>query len=384
MTFTGILRPSSAAEWGPDGCPASPSMQALFPEPDGIEAREGTAAHHVATEGVLGRIVKEGDAAPNGVAIDRDMVKGAALYINAVLSRARLASPTALMRVETKVFGHKTVHPQNEGTPDTFILDAANLRADILDFKYGFGFVSEFRHPQLLNYAVMVFETSGFTREETQGWAVGFHVVQPRYYSRDPVRTWETTADEVWAFADRLREAALKATGPNPPAIAGPHCLNCSARIHCEAARRATGAMLSFASSGVPQGMDAAAMGPQLLLVRTAIKRLESMAKGLDAELMVRVERGERVPGWRRGNARTQERWIDPAATLAMGALMGVDLAAEPEPISPFQARALKRIDDAVIAAYATRPTGKAKLIPDDENPADLIFGPAPTQPEGH
>lgn len=379
--FSGVLRPSSAEQWGVGGCPAAPRMQALFPEVEGVEAREGTAAHHYATEGVLGREVKLGDPAPNGIATDKGMIRGGALFINAVLGRARLASSTAMLRVETKVFAHKSVHPQNEGTPDAVILDAASRRVDILDYKYGHLYVTEYRHPQLMNYAVAVLETGGYTREDTAGWTVAFHVVQPRYYSRDPVRVWETTADDVWDFADGLRIAAARAVMPNAPAKSGPHCDHCSARIHCEAARRMTGSLMSFASAGVPQGMDSAAQGVQLRNIREAIARLEAMGKGLDAELFAKVESGERVPGWKRGNARTQERWKDPAEALAMGALMGVDLADDATPISTFQARALfkeKRIDEAVIAAYAIRPTGKAKLVADDENPADQVFGSAP------
>lgn len=383
--FTGVLRPSSAAEWGVGGCPAAPRMQEQFPEPEGVEAREGTAAHHFATEGVLGRVVKLGDPAPNGIATDKDMIKGGQIYINAVLSRAQLASSTAMMRVETKVFGHASVHPQNEGTPDTFIIDSARKTVDIFDYKYGFSFVTEFRNPQLMNYAVMVLETSGYTREETADWKVRFHVVQPRYYSRDPVRMWEATGAEVWDFADGLKIAAAKATAPNAPAIAGDHCQHCSARIHCEAARRMTGAMMSFASQGVPQGMDDNAKAVQLLNIRRAIKRLEAQAKGLDAELFAKVESGARIIGVKRGHAKTQEKWKDATDAIAMGDLLGVDLRDEVKPISTFQARAKfreNRIDEAVIAAYATRPTGKAKLVEDDENPADQVFGStAPTNP---
>ena len=77
-----FLAPSSAGIWGPGGCPASPTVEAQYPEQEDSEkAREGTAAHWVASERLGGRSVAVGELAPNGVVVDQDMIDGTDAYV---------------------------------------------------------------------------------------------------------------------------------------------------------------------------------------------------------------------------------------------------------------------------------------------------------------
>jgi hypothetical protein len=79
--------------------------------------------------------------------------------------------------------------------------------------------------------------------------------------------------------------------------------------------------------------------------------------------------------GWAITHGKARERWAKPPAEVfALGDMMGVELRKPSEAITPNQARDLG-LDAAVIAAYAERPTGAAKLTPRDASTAARVFG---------
>ena len=97
------LRPSGAERWG--NCAGSHSLEALYPEEDGPEAREGTAAHYFATEALQGRVHAVGTLAPNGHPIDVDMVEHGQMLIDDVTAELRLSNGGRIHYcIEAKVY----------------------------------------------------------------------------------------------------------------------------------------------------------------------------------------------------------------------------------------------------------------------------------------
>lgn len=377
----GVLRPSNAYRWG--NCPNSWVLEAQFPEDEGPEAREGTAAHHYATEAALGTFHEVGSLAPNGHPIDAAMVEGGNVFAALVMSTAALASPTALLRVESRVFAHASIHPRVEGTPDAYLLDGVARVVHVFDYKYGFGGVDPFRLPQLICYLAGVWEGSGYTREDVASWTVHFHIVQPRHYTAEgPVKTWPATGAEMWALIDDWKARAERADDITSGLKVGPWCKHCTAIHVCEPARAAGGFAMDFAGRAIPAHLPPEALGLMLKLIGAAKAHLEALETGLEQEALASItNQGVRVPFWEVGHADTKERWNRPVAeVLAMGDALGVKLAKAREPVTPAQARKLLagvKVDPAVISSYRVRPQGKRKLVPVDDNTAAKTFGTA-------
>lgn len=371
---TGILRPSQAPRWA--NCAGSFALEALYPEDeDGPAAREGTAAHFYVTEYLLGRAHPIGTLAPNGHPIDADMVEHGQIYIDDVKAELPKFETTALFRVETKVFAHRLIHPENEGTPDTFAISVAQKRLILWDYKYGHKYVDAFRNWQLIDYVAGIFESLDLTREDVADMRISLRVVQPRNYHPDGViRTWETTGAQIWPLIEWLATRAHEAKKPAAPTQTGPWCRDCDGRHACAAFMNVAHRAMDVAGETIPVELPASALGIELRRIDDAIKRLEARRDGLQEQALSMIRRGSNVPLWTMGFVQSRERWKVPLAEVVlMGDMMGVNLRKD-DALTPAQARKAG-IDATVIAVYSEKPTGAAKLIPSDATAAEKAFG---------
>lgn len=369
-----LLRPSSAPIWSK--CAGSYVLEALYPEDEeSLKAREGTAAHFYVTEAVQGRVHPVGTLAPNGHPIDEEMVAAGASFINDVMGEAYRegAAPTTL-RIETKLTMHGLIHGLCEGTPDGYLLDLAGRRLIIWDFKYGHGYVDP-RTAQLIAYAAGVFEAYELTAADVADLDVSLRIVQPRNYDDvGPVRRWDTKGRVIMAEIEVLARMAEAATGPNPATQTGEHCRYCAANHGCPAAQAVALNIVDLAGKAVPRDLPPAALGLHLRNLQIAQQRLKGHVDAVEATVMAETRKGSET-GWTVTHGKARERWAKPPAEVfALGDMMGVELRKPSEAITPNQARDLG-LDAAVIAAYAERPSGAAKLTPRDASTAARVFG---------
>jgi hypothetical protein len=88
MSEHALLAPSSAARW--IACAGSVMMEVLYPETvEHAAAAEGTASHWAASEMLAGRVVAEGQVAPNGVVLSDEMIECAEVYVDNVMRVVR-------------------------------------------------------------------------------------------------------------------------------------------------------------------------------------------------------------------------------------------------------------------------------------------------------
>lgn len=371
------LAPSSAHRWGPGGCPGSVAMQERYPDDDdGEEAREGTAAHWIALDVMLqtGEVRPLGTLAPNGYPIDRAMVEGGEMLVDAVQSTMTAGIPP---QIEQRVEAHATIHPDCDGTPDVYQIDRTAKVVRIWDYKYGHAYVRAPGNWQGVGYLAAVFERIDVTRMGLPDWSAVFTVVQPRCYHRDgPVREWRVSGAQLQKLFDDLRLAAQRASAPNAPCQTGDHCYKCSAAWDCEAHLQAGQVAIETVGTQTPLNMSPAALALWKAQLDQASARLKSVSDAVDERIMGLLRRSERVPGCAIGYTSPLERWRDPTAAAAMGDMFGVDLR-KPDPalVTPKQARKLG-IDPAVITEYAETPTGSQKLIRTDSDTTLAVFGP--------
>lgn len=349
-------------------CPASVKMQALFPEPDGPEAIEGTGAHWAASELLHGHPIAVGQVAPNGVVLTDEMIEGAELFASVVEPH------TGACFVETRV-PIKRVHAQCWGTPDAFKWKNARTLF-VPDYKFGHGFVEVFENPQLMAYAVGALEYSQIDGAAEQGIAVEFAIVQPRNYHRDgPVRTWTVPAVDLRGHVNLMAAAAEEALGDNPIAHVGPECKHCTARRACPTNQGAALNLCDDAGKSIPLELTTPQAANELRRLNYAIDIAEARRTGLEAQLLAAARQGQPVPYFHVEHGQGREKWAVPAdQVFALGDLMGANLRAPLEPITPAAARKLG-ID---MPGFSARAQGAASLVADAPHQAAKVFGRAP------
>lgn len=377
-----LLAPSSAHRWGPGGCPGSPAMEARYPEDtESQAAREGTAAHWVLEQILRGdgtNAPSPGTLAPNGHPVTLEMLEGVKALVSDISGTIAAASPGSTLRVEERVYAAETVHRENWGTPDAYLLDRPARRLHVWDFKFGHRPHDPFRHWQMVDYVACIMDSEGFTFDDILTHSYTLTIGQPRAYHPDgPVREWHAPGTEIGPLLLQLRAAAHAALEPDAPCRTGPHCRNCLAEWDCRANQLAGGAAIDLAYEQQSTGMDAAALGLEARLVSAAVERLTARQSALDERILGLIRGGESVPHWALGWTKPRTVWREgtTAEVAAMTDLMGIDIR-KPEVavVTPAQAAKLG-VDQSVIDEYAVTPKGTAKLVPSDESNAARVFG---------
>ena len=365
MSAHAYLPPSGAGAWVK--CAFWPTMNARYPELESTpQSMEGTAAHWVASEMMEGRDVVVGQVSPEGYVIDEEMLESAWLYCTDIDSVS--GKPFIEQRVEIPY-----VHERNWGTPDCYKYNLSENRLTVWDYKYGYGHVEVYENWQLIDYACGIL--SDLLGTEDQWLTVDLRVVQPRSFHRDgPVRSWVVKAIDLRAHFNILKNAAGKASLPEPESLAGLHCGYCPGRHACSTLQKAALNIVDRASIGVAIDLDPTSLGLELRNLNRAAKILQARITGLEAEVEAKLRRGERVPYFELQQNLDRLKWINSAQEVfALGDMMGVDLRKPQEPITPTQAK--KLIDESVINVYSERPKGAMKLIAVNELTARKIFG---------
>lgn len=372
MTNHAFLAPSSAHIWGPGGCAYHPTMAAAHPATDDSpEAREGTAAHHLLACRLQGVVVEVGDLDPDGTPITAEMFECTDDFVRDV-EALRAAYPDLEEFTEERVH-MPMVHPKhNWGTADWFAISRSAKRIWNKDYKHGHRYVDAWENWQLADY--LLGTVNHFMLTEYREFEADLAIYQPRCFHPDgPVKHWPLNGAELVGLGAQLAAAAAEAMGANPAMRSGAYCPDCSGATKCPAFIRAGGNAIDVSMRGTPVEMDAAARGTFRTMVAQAIKRLEGMATGLDADIEAVIRSGTQVPGWELKPGQPRLAWSMPLPEVyALGDMMGVELR-KPDAITPTQA--IKAgIDEAVIMEYAKRPPAALKVVQSEKSSAAKAF----------
>lgn len=353
------LAPSSAEQWV--NCGRSPSLSAANPQPETDETREGTAAHWVLAERLVGVSHEPGELDPDGTPVDSDMILAADKFV--MLLTEMLNGDLSGLNVETRVYMGKGIHPDNWGTCDVFVVDLRNHIVYVFDYKYGFGYVEAKDNWQMTDYAQGVRE-----RFNLEGpYEVVMTIYQPRYYGPEgQFRTYVMPAAEHAERVEALRQAA-KLASPNAMARTGPWCIHCDGRIACEAFTRSANrhATVAMQASGNPAGPEEA--GLELTYLVEAQKFLKARISALEQLVTSHANTGKPT-GYVLEQGYGREKWSEDAEIVfALGDAMGLNFRKKPEAITPEQAVKLG-LDPEVKAAYSFKPKGELKLIPNHKS----------------
>lgn len=361
-----FLAPSSAFQWGPGGCPASPRMQAQFPEDEESEkAREGTAAHFYVSEALLDRQHPVGTIAPNGVPINAEMISCGQDYLRDIQDTFAAAHTGSVVRVENRVTMSKMIHSKCWGTPDCYVVDWGNRVIHLWDYKYGHRYVDVFRCWQLIAYLIGIVETENLA--SLDGWKFTMTICQPRnYHPEGPMRVApDLDGAKLVSHAIDLRVAANEAMLPDSPLKTGEHCRDCTARHACPALERVAMGCVDMSLVAPPVDLPVNAQSVELVILRAAMKRMGARAEGLEASLLGALRSGARAIHHGVEYSFGRERYkddIDIAEVFAIADMYGVDARKKVEALTPNQLRKAG-VDATVIEPYVHKPRGALTLV---------------------
>lgn len=377
-----FLAPSSAHIWGPGGCPYYPTMAASHPQTeDSPESREGTAAHHLVAERLSGVWGMEHGTDPAGTPLTEEMFECTNDFVRDV-ETLRRNYPDLEECIEERVHMPMVHAKLNWGTADWFAISRSAKRIWVKDFKYGHRYVDAWENWQLADYLLGVI--NHFMITDAKEWTADLGIYQPRSFHADgPNKSWEVGGHRFVDLSAALASAAAEATGPVPKMRTGGYCGDCEGRTSCPAFTQSTQNGIDLSLKGMPHDMDAAARGTFRTQIAAALKRLNGMATGLDAEIETDARAGKVTPGWELQPGQSRLDW-----TVSMGEVYTLGLMMEVatmktedfggtlvtyDVLTPTQA--IKAgIDEAVIMEYAKRRPAALKVVQSSTHSAAKAF----------
>lgn len=368
------LAPSSAHTWV--HCPGSVVMCEQYPD-DSTSGEEGEAAHWAAAFHVMWSTgMPAGTAAPNGVVLTEQAVKAAGVYAETIL-----AEP-GIRHIEEPM-SCASIHPECWGTPDHWSIDEERWVLSVDDFKFGWGVVEARENWQLICYAAGIIDKLGnhygmVPERLARRIGVRIRIIQPRpYHVEGPVRSWRLMcASDLQPYWDQLKSAASEALGDNPRCIAGAHCRYCKARHACGAAQRSALHSMDFIHRGQPEELPPEALAMEWATLNNAEQAIKYRKAGLEGQIVGMLGAGKDVPGLIMENQQGRRVWNGSASeTIAYGDMLGANLRAPEEALTPTQARDGKLLPWEVIAKLSNVPVVGKKLKASDNTLAARVFG---------
>lgn len=356
-TAHAFFPPSGAAETV--ACALWPTMNALYPQPETEASREGTAAHWVGDEVYHGRVVAEGQIAPNGVMLTEEIIESGVAFAESL---------DGDWTVERTIGDTSTL---NWGTPDARRLQGTT--AGIKDLKHGFLPVDAFGWWQGINYAKLLVEHTWARDKLPESTVFELEVIQPRVYRGRSRNLWTVTLGELRPYFARLDQAHADALSPTPQARTGPQCDYCPGRHACPTLQESALRIAHHSGESPPMELTDQALGREAITMRRAIKLMQARLTGLEADAEARLAAGRAVAFHALVSTQGRETYsVSTSEAIAVAAACGVDIS-KPGIMTPAQARKAGLADE-VVAAISHRPGGARKLVEDDGREAAKVF----------
>lgn len=348
-------------------CAGSVRLASTVENRSSAYAAEGTVAHELAAEGLLGRAPDSQLGTVRNcegfeIMVTQEMIDAVKLYLSVVEADR---GQDDVLHVEQK-FDLSKVYPGLFGTADAVIWKPAQKLLIVKDFKYGAGVPVDVKaNPQLLYYALGALVQLGYPAR-----TVRTDIVQPRCPHPDgPVRSETIDAIDLLDFATDLIDYAKATEDENAPLVPGEHCRFCPAAGICPELHA------KAQNSAVEIFSDTAPYDPKRLAETLGwLPTLEAWIKSVREFAYAEAEAGRTPPGWKLVAKRAVRRWrSEGAAALELDGLVKADELYEPRALkSPAQIeRLLPKDQRKILEELTTKESSGHTLAPDsDSRPA--------------
>ena len=230
---------SAASRWFEDACPASIRLTRNIKDSSSRAAELGTAAHElgefcikygVSCETLIGQKFGEYSDDKTDIIVDAEMVEAVSLYVGYARDLAIKTGVKPML--EKRVYMYSLGRNDVYGTSDLVLVDLANRRLYIGDYKHGYGVVEVANNKQLIGYSISTLDTLKLWEQIDE---VVTTIIQPRKSHIDgPIRSHTYTTAELVQWQQRFANSIRLAEDPNSKPAPGEHCLWCR-KARCKA-----------------------------------------------------------------------------------------------------------------------------------------------------
>lgn len=370
---TQLPKVSDANQWM--NCNGSFRAQQAYPPLDAEPSQsrlEGRACHEVAQKLFKNEPFSDlvGSLSKDGIVITNELFDAAREYFNEVWGYCNTHGRLCDLHVEEvcPVPGYGDWYC----IPDAWVYVTEVKVLRIWDAKFGHRIVDPFENWQLLIEAFSICE-----QFQTPPDIIELVIVQPRgFTSEGTVRKWALTYDELCVYRQQVNETMLRVLDAAPMCTPGPHCLDCSARAHCDTLKQQSYAAVDYVTSLQTHNLSGHALGVELRLLQRAQEMIKMRLSGLEEQALHEIKQGQHVTFYSAKTTYGRKRWKKDVPTdqvIMMGDLLGQNLKKDVELISPSQCTKLG-LDSSVISAYSETPVTGVKLELTDEKVIRQVF----------
>lgn len=286
MTVHSKIGASSMYRWS--ACPGSVRLSEGIESKSSKYAEEGTYAHEVAAQMLLGKTITE---------TDPEILEAVTLYAETI----RADFPDKRDVLVEHSFDLSSLYPGLFGTADCVLFDPKASLLRVYDYKHGSGIAVEVENnSQLKYYALGALISTKFPCKEIE-----IVIIQPRCSHPDgPVRRHRISSIELIDFAADLVEYAKATEDENAPLSPGDHCRFCPAAGICPALH-STAITQAQAEFSPLLSYDPEKLSKAL----TWLPALEAYIKSVREFAYQEASHGRIPPGYKLVQKRNSRRW---------------------------------------------------------------------------
>lgn len=280
-------------------CGASKSMPGFVPSviaEQSDDAREGIAAHWLASEYLKGRVTDLDEwvdrKAPNGVYMGIDLVDAVRWYVEGI--RKNRGARREFVEADMTAWNHDrsvTIGCRPDYVSDTSADYGRRIYID--DFKYGWRLVEVENNWTMLAYA-FAYIADKVVDPDTM---FEFRVWQPRpYHPEGKCRVWIVDAAHLSALRDYMFHTLATTS---TVLQTGPYCHRCPARSNCPALRKASMGLMDVVERAIPDNLTLDDMSLLMDTLTAADHTLKQYKDALSERIMDALRNGQIVRNYR-------------------------------------------------------------------------------------
>lgn len=311
-----------------------------------------------------------GSISNDGVVITDELFDAAREVFNVIWGKCNRVNKLNQLNIEKPC--NVSEHDDWVCIPDAWFYDDESNTLYVFDEKYGHRYVDVYENWQLLIEAFSICD-----KHSIRPNIVDLCVIQPRSFtSEGTVRNWALTYDELMVYKSEWLSTTPKVLDSTPLCSPGSHCLDCSARAHCDTLKQQCYAGIDYVKSLQTHNLTGHALGVELSLLERAQEMIKMRLSGLEEQALHEIKQGQHVTFYGAKTTYGRKRWkkdVPVEQVIMMGDLMGQDLKKAVELDTPAQC-IKKGIDPSVVEQYAETPVTGVKLERVNERAIRSVF----------
>ncbi|MBQ7671323.1 MAG: DUF2800 domain-containing protein [Clostridia bacterium] len=395
-----FLSASSAHRWLV--CTASPHFESQFPDGTSVYAEEGTLAHAICelyarkkfTVMTNKKFTGELKKLQENPLYQEEMLKTAEAYVEYLTEKAMSFTHKPHFAFEVEVDLSAYI-PEGFGTCDCVMIGDDTLH--ITDYKHGKGVaVSAKENPQMRLYALGALHLyRAIYGDQIQRVSMG--ICQPRL--SDTASEDALTVDELFAWGDSIKPAAVAAFDGPGEFVPGEHCRFCKGKAQCAARAAHFMGFSEYEDAVIAGRMTEADVVAQDLKVMVGEDQTRVLSDEDVGELLVKAEglvawykdlqdyatqtllSGGEIPGWKIVEGRSNRSFSDTDEAFDALVAAGYDEAMlyerKAKTLSEIEKMLGKKTFGELMTPYVVRPKGKPSLVPESDKREAYVPGAA-------